>query len=52
MEQRLLGRSGLSVSRLCFGSLTVGPTQAKQSMDHARRSLNLDVIDMFHISFT
>lgn len=35
MEQRILGRSGLSVSRLCFGSLTVGPAQADLSPDAA-----------------
>ncbi len=28
MEYRTLGKSGLSVSRLCFGTLTVGPLQA------------------------
>ncbi len=28
METRLLGNTGLEVSRLCFGSLTVGPLQA------------------------
>lgn len=28
MEQRKLGRSGISVSRLCFGSLTISPSQA------------------------
>lgn len=28
MEQRLLGRSGLTVSRLCFGTLTLSPAQA------------------------
>ena len=28
MEYRILGDSGLKVSRLCFGSLTVGPLQA------------------------
>lgn len=29
MEYRYLGNSGLLVSRLCFGSLTMGPLQAK-----------------------
>lgn len=29
MEYRVLGRSGLKVSRLCFGALTIGPLQAK-----------------------
>ncbi|MBC8015579.1 MAG: aldo/keto reductase [Sporomusaceae bacterium] len=28
MEYRVLGRTGLNVSRLCFGGLTVGPLQA------------------------
>jgi len=28
MEYRLLGRTGLAVSRLCFGALTIGPLQA------------------------
>lgn len=28
MEYRTLGRTGIRVSRLCFGSLTVGPLQA------------------------
>ena len=28
MEQRKLGRSGLTVSRLCFGTLTMSPAQA------------------------
>ena len=29
MEYRLLGNTGLKVSRLCFGGLTIGPLQAK-----------------------
>jgi len=29
MEYCLLGRTGLKVSRLCFGALTIGPLQAK-----------------------
>lgn len=32
MEYRLLGRTGLNVSRLCFGGLTVGPLQAKMPL--------------------
>jgi aryl-alcohol dehydrogenase-like predicted oxidoreductase len=28
MDYRILGASGLRVSRLCFGSLTIGPLQA------------------------
>lgn len=31
METRFLGNSGLEVSRLCFGGLTVGPLQANLS---------------------
>lgn len=31
MKTRLLGRSNISVSRLCFGSLTVSPSQADLS---------------------
>ncbi len=33
MEYRVLGDTGLRVSRLCFGSLTVGPLQAKLSVE-------------------
>jgi aryl-alcohol dehydrogenase-like predicted oxidoreductase/ferredoxin len=29
MEYRILGNTGLKVSRLCFGALTIGPLQAK-----------------------
>ncbi|MFZ5351131.1 MAG: aldo/keto reductase [Bacillota bacterium] len=29
MEYRVLGNTGIKVSRLCFGSLTVGPLQAR-----------------------
>lgn len=32
-----LGKTGLSVSRLCFGSLTVGPLQAKLPVETAAR---------------
>lgn len=32
MEYRVLGRTGLNVSRLCFGGLTVGPLQAKKPL--------------------
>lgn len=31
MEYRMLGQTGLRVSRLCFGALTVGPCQANLS---------------------
>lgn len=33
MDYRYLGNSGLLVSRLCFGSLTMGPLQAKLSVE-------------------
>ncbi len=35
METRLLGQTGLEVSRLCFGSLTVGPLQANLPISDA-----------------
>lgn len=33
MEQRQLGGTGISVSRLCFGALTIGPLQANLSQE-------------------
>ena len=33
MEYRTLGNTGLKVSRLCFGALTVGPLQANLSVE-------------------
>ena len=33
MDQVLLGSTGISVSRLCFGTLTLGPLQASLSLD-------------------
>lgn len=33
MEYRNLGNTGIRVSRLCFGSLTIGPMQANMSVD-------------------
>lgn len=33
MDYRILGASGLRVSRLCFGSLTIGPLQAGLSLE-------------------
>lgn len=33
MEYRMLGNTGINVSRLCFGSLTIGPLQAKLDLD-------------------
>lgn len=34
MEERLLGGTGISVSRLCFGALTIGPLQANLSLEN------------------
>lgn len=33
MEKIILGKSGIEVSRLCFGSLTLGPLQAKLPLE-------------------
>lgn len=33
MDYRMLGGTGIKVSRLCFGSLTIGPLQANMSID-------------------
>ncbi|NMA49701.1 MAG: aldo/keto reductase, partial [Tissierellia bacterium] len=33
MEKRLLGKTGIEVSRLCFGSLTMTPFQANLSIE-------------------
>ena len=33
MEYRLLGRTSLTVSRLCFGTLTLGPLQSNLSLE-------------------
>lgn len=33
MEYRILGNTGIKVSRLCFGGLTVGPLQANLSVE-------------------
>lgn len=33
MEYRSLGKTGLEVSRLCFGGLTIGPLQANLQLD-------------------
>ncbi|NLD86817.1 MAG: 4Fe-4S binding protein [Clostridiales bacterium] len=35
MEYKKLGNTGLEVSRLCFGSLTVGPLQAQVGIEEA-----------------
>jgi uncharacterized protein len=39
MKQRLLGRTGLLVSRLCFGTLTFSPSQANLPVDAAAELL-------------
>ena len=47
MEYRMLGQTGLEVSRLCFGALTIGPLQRNMSAEEGskviRRSLELGV---------
>ena len=35
LEMRPLGRTGLSVSRICFGSLTMAPLQGNYEIDRA-----------------
>lgn len=39
MEYRILGRTGISVSRICFGSLTVGPLQAALPLEQGAQVL-------------
>src|SRR5690554_6223010 len=39
LEYRYLGQTGLLVSRLCFGSLTMGPMQANLSVQTGGRLL-------------
>jgi uncharacterized protein len=39
MEYRMLGETGIKVSRLCFGSLTIGPMQANLSLEDGSRVL-------------
>ncbi|TDA64554.1 MAG: 4Fe-4S dicluster domain-containing protein [Clostridia bacterium] len=39
MELRTLGRTGIMVSRLCFGSLTIGPFQANLTVAEGARVL-------------
>lgn len=41
MDYRLLGKSGISVSRLCFGTLTIGPLQANLSVGEGSRLIEL-----------
>lgn len=37
MQYRVLGQTGISVSRLCFGALTIGPLQANLSVTGGAR---------------
>ncbi|MFZ5645713.1 MAG: aldo/keto reductase [Bacillota bacterium] len=37
MDYNYLGNTGIKVSRLCFGSLTIGPLQANLSIDEGAR---------------
>lgn len=37
MDYRQLGKTGLRVSRLCFGSLTIGPLQAKLTVEEGAK---------------
>jgi aryl-alcohol dehydrogenase-like predicted oxidoreductase len=39
MDYRNLGNTGLKVSRLCFGSLTIGPLQANLPLEEGVRVL-------------
>lgn len=40
MDYRILGNTGIKVSRLCFGSLTIGPLQAKLPLKEGVRVLD------------
>lgn len=40
MDYTLLGLSGLKVSKICFGSLTIGPTQRNFSLSEGSRILS------------
>lgn len=40
MEYSLLGLSGLKVSRICFGALTIGPTQRNLSVSEGSRIIS------------
>lgn len=41
MEYRILGKTALRVSRLCFGTLTMGPLQANLSVGEGARLIEL-----------
>lgn len=40
MEYNVLGKTGIKVSKLCFGALTIGPLQAKLSLDEGSRVIS------------
>jgi aryl-alcohol dehydrogenase-like predicted oxidoreductase len=37
MDYRMLGDTGIEVSRLCFGALTVGPLQARLPLEQGAK---------------
>ncbi|GAV22438.1 aldo/keto reductase [Carboxydothermus pertinax] len=41
MEKRVLGNTGIEVSRLCFGALTIGPLQRNLSLNEGARIIRL-----------
>lgn len=41
MEYRILGSTGIKVSRLCFGSLTIGPLQANLTIEEGAEVIAL-----------
>lgn len=43
MEKNNLGRTGFAVSRLCFGTLTIGPLQAALSLDDGASLLSVAI---------
>ena len=43
MEKRLLGRTGIEVSRLCFGALTIGPLQRNLPLEEGARLIRLAI---------
>jgi len=43
LEKRLLGRTGIEVSRLCFGALTIGPLQRNLPIEDGARLIRLAI---------
>ncbi|MCR3921855.1 MAG: aldo/keto reductase [Firmicutes bacterium] len=41
MEYRILGKTGIRVSRLCFGTLTLGPLQSNLALEDGARLLEI-----------